>query len=140
MTYTPYYLKFSSQEECDEKLTEVNYRHEEEYFPLVETTETDEDGNEIVSISHSTESEVRVYYSVVDDTGAPIGAIDIVGDVYNRDEVWAEHPDPETGLAELISPATKKDGWHVNLLLRGELPEELQEFVVNPEVPFRIFA
>jgi len=109
--YIPYYLKFASQEEADQKLTEVNY---------LRTYEEDE--------------EVRTFYSVGDIPGG----IDIVGEIWNDDGVY--ETDEETGEITVISEPTKKDGWHVNIILASDLPEELQEFVVEPETPNRVFA
>jgi hypothetical protein len=112
MTYTPYYLRFASQEEAETKLTEVNYRH----------TETFED-------------EEQTYYAVKEQ----VGDIDIVGDIWNNDGVYSE-PDPENGEITLITPPTKMEGYHVNIILEGALPEALQEFVVTPSSPYRVFA
>jgi len=109
--YTPYYLKFASQEEADEKLTEVNY---------LRTYEEDE--------------EVRIFYTVGDIPGG----IDIVGEIWNDDGVY--ETDEDTGELSVISEPTKKDGWHVNIILASDLPEELQEFVVEPITPNRRFA
>jgi len=104
--YTPYYLKFASQEEADQKLTEVNY---------LRTYEEDE--------------EIRTYYTT---------DVDIVGEIWNDDGVY--ETDEETGEITVISEPTKKDGWHVNIILASDLPEELQEFVVEPITPNRKFA
>ena len=109
--YTTYYLRFASQEEADQKLTEVNY---------LRTYEEDE--------------EVRTFYSVGDIPGG----IDIVGEIWNDDGVY--ETDEETGEISVISEPTKKDGWHVNVILASDLPEELQEFVVEPATPNRRFA
>jgi hypothetical protein len=111
-TYTTYYLRFASQEEAETKFTEVNYRH----------TETFED-------------EEQPYYAVKDQ----IGDIDIIGDIWNDDGVYSE-PDPETGEMTVITPPTKMEGYHVNIILEGALPEALQEFVVTPSSPYRVFA
>jgi len=112
-TYTTYYLRFNSQEEAETKLTEVNYRHTET-FP--------EEGEQI-------------YYAVRDQ----IGDIDIIGDIWNGDGVYSD-PDPETGELEVITPPTKMEGYHINIILEGALPEALQEFVVIPNTPHRVFA
>ena len=66
------------------------------------------------------------------------GGIDIVGEIWNDDGVY--ETDEETGEISVISEATKKDGWHVNVILASDLPEELQEFVVEPVTPSRRFA
>jgi hypothetical protein len=74
--------------------------------------------------------ETTTFYTVTDQ----VGDIDIIGEIYNDDSVY----DNETG--EIITPPTKKDGYHINIILEGNLPEELQEFVVTPENPHRVFA
>lgn len=106
-TYTTYYLRFTSQEEAETKLTEVNYLHEDTF-----------------------DGETHTYYAVKDQ----VGDIDIVGEIWNSDGVY----DEET--MEVITPPTKMDGWHVNIILDGELPEVLQEFLVTPNTPYRVFA
>ena len=111
-TYTTYYLRFASQEEAETKFAEVNYRHTET-FP--------EEGE-------------QTYYAVRDQ----IGDIDIIGDIWNDDGVYSE--DSETGEITVVTPPTKKDGYHVNIILEGALPEALSEFVVEPQNPHRVFA
>ena len=111
-TYTTYYLRFASQEEAETKFTEVNYRHTETF-----------------------EGEEQTYYAV----RGQIGDIDIIGDIWNDDGVYSE-PDPENGEITLITPPTKMEGYHVNIILEGALPEALQEFVVTPSSPYRVFA
>jgi len=132
MAYTTYYLRFPSQELAETKLTEVGYRHEEEYHPEVVTLspEPDENGEDVYIITQLEEKQTRVWYSITDQ----VGDIDIVGDIWNDDGVY----DEETG--ETITPPTKKDGYHINIILQGNLPEELQEFVVSPQHPYRVFA
>ena len=131
-TYTTYYLRFASQEEAEKKLTEVKYRHEEEYYPqtIVLAPEPDENGEDVYIYETATEAQTRVWYSVTDQ----VGDIDIVGDIWNNDGVYNE----ETG--ETITPQTKMEGYHVNIILEGALPEALQEFVVTPNSPYRVFA
>jgi hypothetical protein len=131
MTYTPYYLRFSSQEEAETKLTEVNYRHEEEYHEQIITEgEPDEYGNPTFDITYGEELLTRVWYSVTDQ----VGDIDIVGDIWNDDGTY----DEET--FEVITPPTKKDGYHINLILAGAPPSALSEFMVSPQNPHRVFA
>ena len=110
--YTTYYLRFSSQKEAESKLRQADYFHRE----IVEDLPQD-------------------YYAVKDQ----IGDIDIIGDIWNDDGVYSE-PDPETGEIEVITPPTKMEGYHVNIILEGALPEALQEFVVTPSSPYRVFA
>jgi hypothetical protein len=76
------------------------------------------------------EDNTYTFYTVTDQ----VGSIDIVGEIWNDDGVY----DKET--FELIDPPTKKDGWHVNIILEGELPEELKKFAVIPKKPYRVFA
>jgi len=52
-------------------------------------------------------------------------AIDDVGIIYNND-------------GEVITPPTQMDGWHVNII--GELPQELNQYLVTPSNPYRVFA
>ena len=130
-TYTTYYLRFASKEEADTKLTEVNYRQEEQYYEEIVTEgEPDEYGNPTFNITYGDELLTRVWYSVTDQ----VGDIDIVGEIYNNDGVY----DEET--MEVITPPTKMDGWHINIILQGELPQSLQEFIVTPSSPYRVFA
>ena len=70
-----------------------------------------------------------VYYSV-----SP-GAIDVVGVIYNDDAVFDEE-------GEMTSPPTAKDGWHVNVRVRGyyTFPEVLNNYIVEPQTPSRVFA
>ena len=109
--YTPYYLKFASKEEADTILTEVEY---------LRTFEENE--------------ESRSYYTVGDTPGG----IDVVGEIWNDDGVY--ETDEETGEITVISEPTKKDGWHVNVILVGELPETLVGYIVEQETPNRVFA
>lgn len=115
--YSVFYLKFSSKEEADLFLGEVNY------YKTIETQLPDSD-----------DVEIKSYYSV---DNVP-GDIDIVGEIWNDDGVYDF--DQETGQHVVVSEPTKKDGWHVNIILSGDLPEDLQEFVVEPETPSRKFA
>jgi len=110
-TYTTYYLRFTSQEEAETKFTEVNYLHEDTF-----------------------EGETHIYYAVKDQ----VGDIDIIGEIWNDDGVYEE--DPETFEIITVTPPTKMDGWHVNIILEGALPEALQEFIVTPQKPYRVFA
>ena len=90
-----------------------------------------------------------VHYSV-----SP-GAIDVVGVIYNDDAVFDEE-------GVLVTPATAKDGWHVNIKVRPNpiyvevesenpddpsgiivdraLPEILNTYIVEPQTPSRVFA
>ena len=76
------------------------------------------------------DDQTMTFYTVTDQ----VGDIDIVGEIWNNDGVY----DEET--FEVITPPTKKDGWHINIILQAGLPNELQEFVVTPQNPYRVFA
>lgn len=102
--YTQYFLRFTSKEEAEQKLTEVGYS------------------------STNPETE-KTYYHTPPHTGD----IDIIGDIYNNDAVFDEE-------GNLITPATKLDGYHLNIILNVELPETLNEYLVHPELPYRVFA
>jgi hypothetical protein len=58
-------------------------------------------------------------------------AIDVVGTITRGGEY-----DPETG-AVIVAP-TVLAGFHVNY--SGDLPDEWDEFVVEPAAPYRVFA
>ena len=102
--YTQYFLRFTSKEEAEQKLTEVGYSST--------NPETDE-----------------TYYHTPPHTGD----IDIIGDIYNNDAVYDEE-------GNLVTPATKKEGYHLNIILNIELPQELNEYLVQPQLPYRVFA
>ena len=72
----------------------------------------------------------QTFYTVTDQ----VGDIDIVGEIWNNDGEY----DLESG--EVITPPTKKDGWHVNIICQSSVPPELQEFIVTPQSPYRVFA
>lgn len=110
MAYTTYFLRFADQEEADIKLEEAGYKQEQ-----------------II------EDEIVTYYTVTDQTGD----IDIIGDIYNKDAVIEVNED---GFPEVVTPATKVEGYHVNIILQNDLPEVLQEFAVIPRNPYRVFA
>lgn len=59
-------------------------------------------------------------------------SLDPVGVIYNDDAVI----NFETG--EVLTPATPKDGWHVNL--KGTLPDGWDQYQVSPAQPYRVFA
>jgi len=109
MSYNTYYLKFATQEEAEQKLAEVNY------------TLTDEYSGETV-------------YRVTDS----VGDIDIVGDIYEDVEDLEPYMG-ENGILRYNPPPIKIDGYHVNIIKEGDLPEALQEFVVEPKNPHRVF-
>lgn len=57
---------------------------------------------------------------------------DVIGDIYNNDGVY----DQQTG--EIIAPPTKAEGFHVNFI--GEVPVELEQYLITPVSPSRKFA
>ena len=58
-------------------------------------------------------------------------AIDVVG-IITRGGEW----DPETG--DVLVPPVTLDGWHVNFI--GNLPEDWEQYLVEPRNPVRVFA
>ena len=64
-------------------------------------------------------------------TASHTHALDVIGAIVRGGE-W----DPETG--ELITPTTVLDGWHVNYM--GELPDDWDQYVVQPTQPVRVWA
>ena len=111
--YNTYYLKFTSEASWDAKAAELGYRYQDP-----------ETG--------------AVTYSVTP------GAIDVVGVIYN-----------DTGEIDVEGepvPPTPIDGWHVNIRLKAEyeigenisidrsLPEVLNNYIVEPQTPSRVFA
>ena len=59
--------------------------------------------------------------------------IDIIGTIYNDDAVFSED-------GEVISEATAKDGYHVNVRVVGEDASALEPFSVIPTQPRRIWG
>jgi len=114
--YTSYYLKFSSEIEAQTKLTEVNY------YRTIEQSNPE-----------TGEVETRTYYT----TGDVPGDIDVIGVIYNDDAVFETGED---GMPVLVSEPTQKDGWHINIILAGDLPASLNSYKVIPQQPYRIFA
>jgi len=131
--YKTYRLKFASEEESITKLTEVNYyRTIEVTDPEAEIGEIDpETGEPLEEVERII---IKSYYTV----GDVPGGIDIVGEIYNDDGVY--ETDEESGEITVISEPTKKDGWHVNIILAGPFPSTLNPFVVTPQNPRRKFA
>ena len=77
-------------------------------------------------------------FTTTDEDGATVvitashtHALDVIGPI----SIGGEY-DPESG--EVITPPTPLDGWHVNYV--GEIPEEWNDYLVNPEQPVRVFA
>jgi hypothetical protein len=63
-------------------------------------------------------------------TASHTHALDVIGQITRGGE-WDEE-------GNIITPPEVLDGWHVNYV--GELPEEWEEFVVEPENPVRVWA
>ena len=116
MTYTPYYLKFSSEEEMTTTFEALGW---------IRTQQISIEGQE-----------PPTYYSMRPELN---GDIDVVGVIYNNDAVFEIN---DEGYPVVVSEATSIDGWHVNLILEEPLPEELQDFVLDPApvTPRRVFA
>jgi hypothetical protein len=116
MTYTTYYLKFSSEEEMKTVFESLNW---------IRTSPVFQEGQE-----------PPTYYSMRPELN---GDIDVVGVIYNNDAVYEMNED---GYPSVISEATAKDGWHVNIILEGSAPEELTEYILDPSpsTPNRVFA
>ena len=61
-------------------------------------------------------------------------AVDTVGIIYNDDAVFDDE-------GELVTPATARDGYHINVKWTVELPAALTPYIVapTPATPKRIF-
>ncbi len=62
------------------------------------------------------------------------GSIDEIGTIIDTPAVI------DDVTFEEVTPATYVDGWHVNIVIKDELPEALQEYIVTPNTPSRVFA
>ena len=102
--YTTYFLKFASQEEAEQKLTEVGF------------SSTNPETNE-------------TYFHTPPHTGD----IDIIGDIYESYGTYDENGNE-------LTPPVVLPGYHMNIILNIELPEELNPFLVYPQSPYRVFA
>ena len=116
MTYSTYYLKFTSEEEMISVFETLNW---------IKSSQMSFEGQE-----------PPTYYSMRPELN---GDIDVVGIIYNNDAVFEMNED---GYPTVVSEATALDGWHVNIILEGTLPEELSEYVLDPApvTPNRVFA
>ena len=121
--YTSYYLRFADETECNTVLSAVGYcTCQMVPAPPAEPVE-DQPEEPPAEVE-------QCWYT----TGEQDGSVDIIGILYNDDAVI----DPDTG--EVITPPTPMPGWHVNIALRGDLPVELQTYLVAPRHPRRVFA
>ena len=125
MSYTTHFLKFSDAETFEAIASEVGYK-------ITTEAQLDEEGNEL-------------FPAITSYTTEPVsgpGAIDIIGTIFNDDAVYGE-PDAE-GYPTLVSSATPKDGYHVNICLRADasLPEQFDSYVLDPAptTPARTFG
>ena len=134
--YTTYFLKFATQEEAEQKLTEVGYAH------TYETTETqlvrtrDELGQYVGDDPETPEDEAWEEVTVTKTSFSPpphTGDVDIIGDIYESYGTYDEEGNE-------LTPAVKLPGYHINIILNTKLPEELNEFLVHPQHPYRVFA
>lgn len=116
MNYSTYYLKFASEEEMISVFESIGW---------VKTSQISQEGQEPPK-----------YYSMRPEIN---GDIDVIGTIYNNDGVYEINED---GYPTVVSEATAKDGWHVNILLEGSAPEELTEYILDPapSTPNRVFA
>ena len=67
-------------------------------------------------------------------TASHTHAIDVIGDIYTS----GVYDIDSEGTPITIEEPIKLDGYHINII--GELSEELQEYMVTPQNPYRIFA
>jgi hypothetical protein len=63
-----------------------------------------------------------------------VGSIDEVGLVVGTPATYDEV------TFEEISPVVYIDGWHVNIVTKEPLPEALEQYIVTPSTPQRVFA
>ena len=102
------------------------------YYLRFESQEEAEQKLNQVNYVVTNEETGNTVYSVTDN----VGDISIVG------EIWDYKGDPIYDENEIIigyTKTVKKEGYHVNIIKRGDLPEALQEFVVEPKKPRRVF-
>jgi len=125
MSYTTHFLKFPDAETFDAIASETGYK-------IVTEAQLDEEGNVVFPATTS---------YVTESVSGP-GAIDIIGTIFNDDAVYGE-PDAE-GYPTLVSSATPKEGYHVNICLRADsaLPEQFGSYVLDPAptTPARTFG
>jgi len=116
-----YYLKFASEQEATSVLftQEMTQEFDEESTDSVEVPYLDEDGNEVFIPNFKNMS--------------------TIGTMYNDDAVMGE--DDEDGMPTVVTPATAKEGWHVNVLaLDGEDVSNIEEYSINVETPSRVWG
>jgi outer membrane protein assembly factor BamB len=115
-----YYLKFASEEEAKSVL-----------WTAVTTTEFDPETEESVEVP------------ALDEEGEPFFTpnfqnISVIGIMYNDDAVFGED---DEGMPTVVTPATAKEGWHVNVLaLSGEDTTAIEEYSVEVATPSRVWG
>jgi len=111
-----YYLKFASEEEAKSVLytQEMTQEFNEETMESVEVPVLDEEGNEVFTPNFTN--------------------ISVIGVMYNDDAVLDEE-------GEVVTPATAKEGWHVNVLaLDEEDVSNIEAYSVNVTTPSRVWG
>ena len=102
------------------------------YYLRFESQEEAEQKLNQVNYVVTNEETGNTFYSVTDN----VGDISIVG------EIWDNKGDPIYDENEMLigyTQTVKKEGYHVNIIKRGDLPEPLQEFVIETKKPRRVF-
>lgn len=102
------------------------------YYLRFETQEEAEQKLNEVNYVLTDEQTGGTFYSVTDD----VGDINIVG------EIWEHRGDPIYDDNETIvgyTQTVKKEGYHVNIIKRGDLPAALVEYALEPKNPHRVF-
>jgi hypothetical protein len=119
-----YYLRFPSQDDWEQAAAAIGLRVNNPI--LIEEEKIDPDTGEIIPPVYEDNWSWLPMYTHQ-------WGVDEIGIICNDDGVY----DPETG--EELVPPTPMDGWHVNCISET-LPEELEDYLVRPSSPVRIFA
>jgi hypothetical protein len=119
-----YCLRFPSQDDWEQAAAAIGLRVNNPI--LIEEEKIDPDTGEIIPPVYEDNWSWLPMYTHQ-------WGVDEIGIIYNDDGVY----DPETG--EELVPPTPMDGWHVNCISET-LPEELEDYLVRPSSPVRIFA
>ena len=119
-----YYFRFPSQDDWEQAAAAIGLRVNNPI--LIEDEKIDPDTGEIIPPVYEDNWSWLPMYTHQ-------WGVDEIGIIYNDDGVY----DPDTG--EELVPPTPMDGWHVNCI-RETLPEELEDYLVHPSSPVRIFA
>lgn len=118
----PLYLKFASEQEAKEVLwtpeTTMEYDMENPESEPVEVPVLDNEGELVLTPNYVN--------------------ISTIGTMYNDDAVFGEDAE---GMPTVITPATTKDGWHVNVLvLANEDEEALMGYSIDVSTPSRVWG